>query len=169
MAKSLFDHLKQVTEVQNPKYWETLDESDKKSWSNYMVLRFLSMNSDWVDLVSALQRYVQELPPRAMYLMLIGIIPKGRVYLRYIKPKSQDKYEKWLIELVSKYYSVPKIQAEEYLEILYQTEQGKLHILDICGAFGTDPKLVKKLKFKFREQLLIDIIKGDERLGLYTK
>ena len=29
MAKTLFDHLKQITEVQNPKYWETLDESDK--------------------------------------------------------------------------------------------------------------------------------------------
>ena len=34
MSKSLFDHIKQITNVQNPMYWESLDDGDKKTWSN---------------------------------------------------------------------------------------------------------------------------------------
>ena len=55
MAKSLFDHIKAITNEQNPKYFDTLDESDMKSWSNYMIHRFLSMNNDWIDLIAELQ------------------------------------------------------------------------------------------------------------------
>ena len=32
MAKSLFDHIKAITSEQNPKYWDTLEEADKKTW-----------------------------------------------------------------------------------------------------------------------------------------
>jgi len=35
--KSLFDHVNQVTAVQNPNYWEDISDEDKKTWSNYMV------------------------------------------------------------------------------------------------------------------------------------
>ena len=41
MAKGLFDHIKQITNVQDPKYWDKLEPEDKKTFSNYMVLRFL--------------------------------------------------------------------------------------------------------------------------------
>jgi len=51
MSKSLFDHIKQITNVQNPMYWESLDDGDKKTWSNYMVHRFLSMKSEWLVVV----------------------------------------------------------------------------------------------------------------------
>ena len=33
-AKSLFDHIKQITDVQNPNYWDDISDVDKKSWSN---------------------------------------------------------------------------------------------------------------------------------------
>jgi hypothetical protein len=67
MAVTLFDHIKQITDVQNPKYWDKLEDADKKTWSNYMVLRFLSMNTDWVSTVAQLQPLLQELPPKALY------------------------------------------------------------------------------------------------------
>ena len=41
MAKGLFDHIKAITSEQNPKYWDILEDDDKKTWSNYMVHRFL--------------------------------------------------------------------------------------------------------------------------------
>ena len=47
--KSLFDHITQITKVQNPKYWEQPSEEDKKTWSNYMVNRFLSMKPEWIE------------------------------------------------------------------------------------------------------------------------
>ncbi len=40
MAKSLFDHIKAVTQFQDPNYWDKLEDGDKKTWSNYMVHRF---------------------------------------------------------------------------------------------------------------------------------
>ena len=54
--KSLFDHVNQVTSVQNPSYWDEISDEDKKSWSNYMVNRFLSMKPDWIDLVNEIQK-----------------------------------------------------------------------------------------------------------------
>lgn len=148
MALTLFDHIKQVTDVQNPKYWDTLSEGDKKTWSNYMVIRFLSMKYEWVDLIADLQPLVQELPPRVFYRALIDIIPKSRTFLKYIKPASADKYESWIIELVGKKYEVSLTEAEEYVHILYQTNDGKLHIKQIAEDFGTDPKQITKLKLK---------------------
>ena len=55
MAKSLFDHIKAITSVQSPTYWDTLEDDDKKTWSNYMVHRFLSMNPDWIEVLSEIQ------------------------------------------------------------------------------------------------------------------
>ena len=74
MAAGLFDHIKQITNVQNPKYWDTLEDADKKTWSNYMVLRFLSMKYEWVETIATLQPHIQEIPPKAMYLCLIDLI-----------------------------------------------------------------------------------------------
>ena len=54
--KSLFDHVNQITSVQNPNYWDEISDEDKKSWSNYMINRFLSMKSDWIDLVNEVQK-----------------------------------------------------------------------------------------------------------------
>ena len=148
MAATLFDHINQITNVQNPKYWDTLDESDKKTFSNYMVLRFLSMKYEWVETIAAVQPYLQEVPPKAMYLALIDLLPKGRHFMKYIKPKGADKYEGWLVELMAKYYQSSKLEAEEYLKILYTTKSGKERIIQLCEDYGTDPKEIKKLKLK---------------------
>ena len=148
MAKGLFDHLNAICDKKDPKYWDTLDESERKTWSNYMILRFLSMKPEWIELIADIQLYLQEAPPRAMYLCLIGLIPKTRAFLKYMKPTSSEKYEDWIIELICKYYNVSKLQAEEYYLILHQTTSGKTHIKEIAEAYGTDPKQITKLKLK---------------------
>ena len=55
--KSLFDHIKQITDVQNPNYWDEISEEDKRVEYNYMVNRFLSMKMDWIDIVNEVQKY----------------------------------------------------------------------------------------------------------------
>jgi len=146
MAKGLFDHIKQITNVQDTKYWDKLEEEDKKTWSNYMVLRFLSMKHEWIETIATVQPYLQEVPPKAMYLALIDLLPKGRHFMKYMKPKGADKYEGWLVELVAKHYEASKLQSEEYLKIFYSTKSGKEKILQLCEDYGTDPKIIKKLK-----------------------
>ena len=147
-TKSLFDHIKAVTSVQNPKYWETLEEADKKTWSNYMVHRFLSMNPDWIEVLSELQPYTQQLPPEHLYLTLIGIIPKGRYYLKYTKGKKDGKYESWLVYLIKEDFQCSKKESEEYCEILYATREGRENVKYICEKYGIDKKQITKLKLK---------------------
>jgi hypothetical protein len=148
MAKTLFDHINAITQDKNPKYWDTLEDADKKTWSNYMILRFLSMKPEWIELIADIQPYIQEAPPKAMYLALIDLIPKTRAFLKYMKPATADKYEAWVIELVGRKYEVSLAEAEEYVHILYQTNNGKQHIKEICEMYGTDPKQITKLKLK---------------------
>ena len=148
MAKSLFDHIKAVTTEQNPKYWDTLEESDKKSWSNYMVHRFLSMNPDWIEVLSEIQPYTQTLEPKQLYLALIGLIPKGRYFLKYTKGKKDNKYETWLVDLIKQDFICSIKEAEEYCEILYSTREGRENIKYICEKYGIEKKEITKLKLK---------------------
>lgn len=148
MAKSLFDHIKAITNEQDPKYWDKLEEADKKTWSNYMVFRFLSMKYEWVETIATIQPYLQEVPPKALYLALIDILPKGRHFMKYMKPKGADKYEGWLVQLVANHYEVSKLEAEDYLKILYVTKSGKEKIKELAEDYGTDTKVIKKLKLK---------------------
>jgi hypothetical protein len=146
MAVTLFDHIKAITQTQDKKYWDKLDESDKKTWSNYMVFRFLSMNPDWVTMVAQLQPYLQEVPPKACYLALIDIIPKTRAFLKYMKAKGEDVYEKWLIELVTKHYNTSTLESEDYIKILYSTKPGRERIKELCTMYGIESKQITKLK-----------------------
>lgn len=148
MPKSLFDHIKAITNEQNPKYWDTLEAADKKTFSNYMVFRFLSMNPDWIELVAALQPPLQEVPPKALYLALIDILPKGRHFLKYMKGKTEGKYEKWIIDLYANHYNVSTRESYDYMKILYSTKSGRESIKELCDKYGIEKKQITKLKLK---------------------
>jgi hypothetical protein len=147
-VKTLFNHITAITTDQDPKYWDKLETGDKKTWSNFMIHRFLSMNPDWVSFISEIQPYTEKLEPKQLYLLMIGIIPKGKYYLRYVKGKKDDIYEKWLVELLCTEYTCTKKESEEYLEILYATKEGREDIKRICQKYGVDPKEITKLKLK---------------------
>lgn len=143
---TLFDHLKQITDTQNPKYWDTLTEADKKNWSNFMVFRFLSMKYEWVELVADLQPYLQEIPPKSLYLTLIDLLPKSKTFLKYISPIKSENYENWIIDLIAMKYEVSKLEAEEYVKILYSIKEGHFRLKEIAQNYGIDDKIIKKLK-----------------------
>lgn len=148
MAKSLFDHIKAVTQFQDPKYWDKLEEADKKTWSNYMIHRFLSMNPDWIEVLSEIQPFTQVLEPKQLYLSLIGIIPKGRYFLKYTKGKKENKYESFLVDIIKQDFQCSTKEAEDYCEILYSTRQGRENIKYICEKYGIEKKQITKLKLK---------------------
>jgi len=150
--KSLFSHLKQITDVQNPDYWETLTDADKKNFSVYMIHRFLSMNENWLELVSELQPYTESLPPELFYKLYIGLIPKGRHYSKYIKGKGVDKYSKELIDTLRIDYQCSTNEALDYIEILYSTLEGREHIKYVCQKYGIDKKNVTKLKLGLKKK-----------------
>ena len=147
-VKKLFDHLNAITSEQDPNYFDKLSEEDLKSWSNFMVNRFLSMKPEWVELIATLLPLSQTLSPKEMYKLYINVIPKGKYFLKYVKGKSEDKYERFLIDLIKKEFLVSEIQAIEYIEILYSIREGRENIKYICEKYGIEKKEITKLKLK---------------------
>jgi hypothetical protein len=89
-------------------------------------------------LIADVQPYLQEAPPKAVYKALIGLLPKSRTFLKYMKAASSEKYEDWLVKLVMRTYEVSDTEAEEYLKILYSTKTGKEHIKEIAESAEID-------------------------------
>lgn len=147
-VKKLFDHLNAITSEQDPNYFDKLSEEDLKSWSNFMINRFLSMKPEWVELIATLLPLTQTLQPKEMYKLYISVIPKGKYFLKYIKGKAADKYEDFLIDLIKKDFQCSEKEALEYIEVLYSTREGRENIKYICEKYGTDKKQITKLKLK---------------------
>ena len=141
--KGLFDHIGHITSKQTKGYWESLNETEKKQWSNYMIHRFLSMKMEWVDVVNEIQRY--NLKPKDLYKLYIDVFPKKKEWLKYVKGKKNMKHPKWLLEIIAQYYESSLTEAQEYAEVFYTTEQNKANLKTILQKYGADPKEIRKL------------------------
>ena len=136
--KGLFDHINHITSNQTKDYWNTLTESDKKTWSNYMINRFLSMKMEWTDFVNEIQKL--KLAPRQLYLVYSNVLPKGKQYLKYIKKKKQTIYNTQVIQKVSEYFEISKSESEDYLNLL-----SKEQIRELVSKYGYTDKELKQM------------------------
>ena len=137
-AKGLFDHLSGITHLKTP--WESLSVMDKKSFETYMVNRFLSMGADNVEIVNIINQYTNgQLTPREVYKFYLDILPKKKSFNKYIKGKSEDKWDKNVIQYLCKYYEVSSREVLDYLDILTKDE-----IKSIIVKYGVDPKEIDK-------------------------
>ena len=137
-GKSLFDHINHIREDQNPKYFDTLSPEDIKTWSNYMICRFLSMQMEMVDIINDIQFY-SFLQPKAFYQVCIAVVPQGRAFFPYIKSKS-DKWNPDLLELLGRHFQESTRNVAEYLEILSVDE-----VRQILSDYGKSDKEIGKL------------------------
>ena len=80
-TKSLFDHVDAIYTNQKIDYFGTLTEADKKSYNNYMVNRFLSMNTHQLPFVNELQKYT--LDTKTHYLFFSQLLPRGKQFNKY--------------------------------------------------------------------------------------
>ena len=141
--RELFDHIKWITEKQTKDYWDTLNDTERKRWSNYMVNRFLSMKMDWISFVNEVQQY--NLKPKDLYRLYIDILPKGKQWLKYTKRRKKMNYPNWLLEIMTKDFKISILEARSHLDILYMTEQGKQEVREILMKYGTEEKLLKSI------------------------
>lgn len=144
-TKELFDFLDGITTNQSIEFFDGLTDADKKSYkgSRYMIHRFLSMNPHYLPVANAIQKYTS-MPDRNHYQFLTGILPRGKQYNKYIKGSKEQKYEKWLVELVTNHFKVSKKEATQYIEIYYKHDKKGLKTL--CEMYGVDKKDIKKAK-----------------------
>ena len=85
------------------------------------------------------------LKPKELYKLYTNVLPKKREWLKYVKGKKTMKYEKWVVEIVAKYYESSLSEAKEYLDVFYSTEQNKANLKTILQSYGVEPKEIKKL------------------------
>ena len=138
--KSLFDHINQITKVQNPNYWDEISKEDKKSWSNYMVNRFLSMKPEWIDLVNELQKY--NLKPKELYKLYTNVLPKGKQWLKYTKGKSDMKYPEWLINIMRNSDESSRKEAIDAIDMLMLTEGGMMELGETARKWGIEERKI---------------------------
>jgi len=139
---SLFDHLSFITDKKIS--WDSLTDVDKKSFSPYMVNRFLSMNMDFIELINECQKYtVGQLSTREVYKLYSEILPKQKQYNKYIKGAKSSKYNSELVELMSKHFLVSQDIAMEYLDMYFETSMSSLK--DVIKLYGKSDKDITRL------------------------
>ena len=139
--KSLFDHINQITSTQNPNYWDEISDEDKKSWSNYMVNRFLSMKPEWIDLVNELQKY--NLEPKELYKLYTNVLPKGKQWLKYTKGRNDMNHPEWLINIVRNNDEYSRKEAIQAIDMLMLTEGGMMELGELGRKLGIEERKIK--------------------------
>lgn len=138
-VRNLFDHVNEIRVGKNPKYFSTLSDEDKKTWSNYMVCRVLSMQEDIVDVINDLQYYQDKLAPEQFYQLCISVTPKGRGYFPYVKSKA-EKYKPELLTLLSLHFSDSKRNVVEYISLLTKDD-----MKSIVSKYGYTEKQIEEI------------------------
>jgi heterodisulfide reductase subunit B len=132
----IFDWLNQITYEKQP--WNSFTEEDRKSFEPYMIHRFLSMNPEYIEFVNLVQTFPYT-DKEKIYNIYLYMIPRKKMFLKYIKSSTKKRQEK-LLGYVASYYECSLGEANEYIDIL--RENG---VKDILNKMGVDEKEQKKL------------------------
>ena len=116
----------------------SFDEQDWDTFNSYMIHRFISMNPYYIELVNEVQTILPT-EKKQIYTIYRELIPKRKVFLKYIKGNS-SKYNQELMELLSNHFECPKKEAKEYFDIL-----GKVKIKNLLSKMGFEKKEITKL------------------------
>lgn len=143
-AATLFDFIDGVTHKK--KEWSAWSDMDQKAFSPFMANRFLSMRMELTELVNEFQTYtIGLLRPQETYRLYYDILPTSKTYAKYIKGKSEDKYDKALIAQIAAHYQIGCSDAADYIELMNMIECER--ILTLYGySDGDKKKLLKGIK-----------------------
>ena len=101
------------------KHWDEFTEDEQKKFRPFIINRWLSMDKDFIEIVNIFQKYaIGTLEPREVYKWYCDVLPRGKRFNKYIKGKRDKKYDKELVELLTKYFECSKLQIKEYLELI---------------------------------------------------
>ena len=83
---TIFDHLANIT--WKKKMWSDLSEPDQKSFSPYLINRWLSMNPDLIEIIDMFQQYtIGPLNKKHVYQLYYEILPKQKIFTKYVRAK----------------------------------------------------------------------------------
>ena len=110
---NLFDWLNEITYHKRP--WSTFTDEDKAEFNTYMINRFISMNSSYIDAVNLIQRY-PDCPKRKVYQFYCDLLPKQKAFFKYVKASAKNDPE--TIKTIAEYHQCSTREAKEYINIV---------------------------------------------------
>jgi hypothetical protein len=143
-AATIFDHLANITWKKTP--WNNLNEGSQKSFSPYLINRWLSMNPDLIEIVDMFQQYtIGPLSKKHVYQLYLDFLPKAKMFAKYIKGKKMDKYNKDLVKLIADHYKIAKSEAEDYIGHFLSNSDMRDNLITLLKMYGKQEKEIKGL------------------------
>lgn len=143
-VKGLFDHVKHIRQTQDPDYYDSLSESDRKTFSKYMILRVLSMDKTIIEEISYISKYFEVLPEKQFYKLLINALPKSYGFSPYIK-STKKAVNETILNCLCSYFNVGTKDATDYYNILISHEEGLTKLIELIKSHGYTEKETEKL------------------------
>lgn len=134
--KNIFEWLEHLTYKKS-----SYNSFEEKSWENfnaYMVHRFVSMYEGYIDIANIAQRF-HPTDKRGIYNFYCEMLPKKKMFLRYIKSKIKLS-PKEVKQYISNYYKCSLDEANEYITLLDKSD-----IKIIFDKLGVEIKEQKQL------------------------
>ncbi len=138
--KRFKDHIKQITWIKDKDYYKTLTPEERKSFSPWLILKYLSFCYELVPILGEYTPKMSMLNPEQVYKVLIGIIPKGEYKFKVLnrKKKKGVVYSGDMIELLSKEYECSSETSKEYIEILFEIGEYENTKVNLFKKYGRE-------------------------------
>ena len=134
--KNIWDWLKQINSIKADP--SSFSDKEWELWNSYMIHRFMSMNPDYLDLVSEAQQIMPQ-NKKEIYSIYREYIPKNNRWNKYIKSTIKQRNTE-LVEHLSKYWECSQTEVKQYLKFLGDDE-----IVRILTSVGLNKKEIKPL------------------------
>tara|TARA_B100000131_G_C18058579_1_gene589509 strand:- start:67 stop:486 length:420 start_codon:yes stop_codon:yes gene_type:complete len=136
---TIIDWINQVLVYKKP--WDSFSESDQKTFNTFIINRWLSMDKEFCEYINMFQPYsIGLLEPKDVYTFYCNLLPKGKRFNKYVKGKKDKKYDKELLEILSKYFEESKLNVKSYIDLLSKDE-----LIDIIKSYGIEDKKIKRM------------------------
>jgi hypothetical protein len=113
-SSALFDFLNDIT-------WEKkniLNNENRHGYSRFMITKFLSMHEPYIPIVDVyLNKFQGCLEDEEFHKLCISVIPKKKVYLKYINGKPSINECKESVKVIMDYFEISEREAFDYYRI----------------------------------------------------
>ena len=121
MAANIFTILNYITWDKKP--WNTLTEEEKNCVQPFMIHRYVSMKEEYIEVANAVQKY--NLTPKSIYEFYLEMIPKRKVFLKYLK--GIKKWDNSKLEFLSQYLECSQREAKDFIDLVDKEDIAELN------------------------------------------
>lgn len=130
---TLFDYLHDI--CQGKKGDLQKKDPDMKQFSSYMVLKYLSLEEEYLPFIDIMNRYQGCNTKEQMYKVLLILIPRCKKFLSYPKLKEKICAEKD-VALVARYFKCAKSEAFDFMKMGFIKKKDIEIIKEKYGGMG---------------------------------